>query len=118
MAEALPPCEEPDLAEGEASPWGPQATPPDRGATVWDEESRRRRARPMPELSARRQRGNTSSEDLGAARAAALREAQGRGFIDPSEWAEQLEAGDRTRASSALGRSELTHNAGSGFGLA
>jgi hypothetical protein len=109
--------EVPDLSEPETSVWGPQATPPDPGATVWDED-KPRPARQSPQGLLRRRRGNTRIEEAEGARAQASQVAAGRLMEPKSEWREDMVTGERGKAISKLTDGELTHNSGSGFGLA
>ncbi len=117
MADSWETAEEvPDLSEGAESVWGPQATPEDAGATVWDED-KPKPARRMPKLG-RRHKGNTKAEEAPAARQAAVATATGRLLEPTSDWREKLAAGERSKAISDLTDTDLTHNSGSGFGLA
>ena len=78
---------------------------------------KRRRARNAPPPK----RANARVEDLAAERQRNLEEARSGGrLVDPSgdEWREILRSGNRNRASNRLADDELTHNSGSGFGLA
>jgi hypothetical protein len=72
-----------------------------------------------PRGKARDLKGNTKTPDAPQARQAAIREATGRGMVPPvADWREQLAAGETGKAASSLTDGGLTHNAGSGFGLA
>lgn len=66
----------------------------------------------------RRYKGNTKAGDASMKRDQVMREAKGTVMKDPDEWRDQLGQGDRGKAGAALYSTELTHNAGSGFGLA
>jgi hypothetical protein len=72
-----------------------------------------------PPRRERKLKGNTKMVDAQQARAATMRDAQGIGEVPvASDWREQLAAGDKGKAISSLTDGGLTHNAGSGFGLA
>jgi hypothetical protein len=75
---------------------------------------------PGPRPRRRNLKGNTKAANADIARAAALREATGRAEpeVAGTGWRDHLKAGERGKASSALVKDGLTHNAGSGFGLA
>lgn len=84
------------------------------GAALEEAAAKRRRARAVPE----RPKGNTSREEAPAARARLMAEATGRAHREPDAWREQLAAGDKGKAVATLTSRRLTHNAGTGFGLA
>jgi hypothetical protein len=66
-------------------------------------------------------RGNTKTADLPAARSRNVAEAQGKTtFTDPGgeDWRDQLANKERGKAASTLTSGKMTHNSGSGFGLA
>lgn len=119
MPESWDTAEEvPDLTEGDESVWGPNATPADAGATVWDED-KPRPARNTPQLLRRKHKGNVKAADQEMARQQATNAATGKTPDPPNdEWREQLAVGERGKAISQLTDTELTHNSGSGFGLA
>ena len=110
--------EVPDLSENEDSIWGPQATPPDAGATVWEEDKPRPARRSPQSGFGRKRRGNTKIAEAEGARAQASQVAAGRLMEPKSDWRDHMAVGERGKAISKLTDGELTHNAGSGFGLA
>lgn len=63
-------------------------------------------------------KGNVKTGDLAAARTSNIERATMKARPEPDEWREQLAAGDRSKAISSLASPKLTHNSGSGFGLA
>ncbi len=70
---------------------------------------------------AREHKGNTKVADIATARDQVVAEAQGQATFtgpDSEEWRTELGAGNRGKAIAALTSDKLTHNAGSGFGLA
>jgi len=78
---------------------------------------------PRPALVRRRSAhapptGNTKRRDAAGRRREILREATGRSIPEPAEWEDDLAMKQRDRAASKLSTKTLTHNAGSGFGLA
>jgi hypothetical protein len=81
----------------------------------------KRRRRPRGSDVGGGRHGNTKTADLDAARSRTIADAQGKtSFADPEgdDWREQLGNKDRGKAASTLTSGKLTHNSGSGFGLA
>ena len=95
------------------------------GAPVWldpsevawiDTPPRKRRRRPTMRAP---QRGNTTRAQAQDARRSTLEAATGRAPLkNADEWRELLRSGERTKARTKLSGRGMTHNAGSGFGLA
>ena len=65
----------------------------------------------------RRHEGNTKVSEAPAKRTAVLAEATGKAIRNPDDWREELAAGSRDKAVAAIPQG-LTHNSGSGFGIA
>lgn len=112
--------------EPQAPPEGPAATAGHQTDVVgepapedvWGDESGPTRAARARRPRRERRKGNTPADMAGAARAATLAEATGQIPAEADDWRERLAGGERSVAEAAVRSKALTHNAGSGFGLA
>lgn len=96
----------------------PVLTPEGAPAEAESSTKRKRRRRAK---AAEPRKGNTKTADLSAARSQNVAQAQGKTtFADPGDgdWRQDLGNKDRGKAASKLTSGKLTHNSGSGFGLA
>jgi hypothetical protein len=87
---------------------------PDTSAPV----ERPKRWRPDVRVRGARSKGGVPRDQASMARSEALSAATGRGAAAVDEWRTLLRGGDRRKAVAAVDRTNLTHNAGNGFGLA
>lgn len=92
-----------------------EGTPVDGQPTVGPRKRRRSQSVDKPH------KGNTKIANAGEARSATIADAQGKTtFADPDadDWRQDLANKDHDRAAAKLTSGKLTHNSGSGFGLA
>jgi hypothetical protein len=94
----------------------PEGTPVDGQPTV-GKRKRRRHAQSIDKPH----KGNTKTANLAEARSANIADAQGKTtFADPGadDWRQDLANKQHGKAAAKLTSGKLTHNSGSGFGLA
>lgn len=94
------------------------------GALESNKQRRKRVKRQATEPGSVAPKGNTKIGDARVKRGTTISEAQGRatftepGAADENDWRDDMAVGERGKAASKLSSGRLTHNSGSGFGLA